>query len=168
MSSLRPILNPFGRAQKQGVDLVAELRADLAEGKAHLDEMVAQTRDEIEAAKQSGAGIVYLLHGARMALTTPMEYGGHFLELDRMLLEGADGCTRMVFVVGGADTFLDFVSDLPAEIFAWDPDCTGVSVAEMRRLRSGLLAAHSPEADIFLDQPGEITAALEIPQLAHA
>jgi hypothetical protein len=168
MSLLRPVVNPFGVAQREGVDLLGELRRNPEAGRELLDQMAGHTRAQIQSAREAREGIVYLLKGARMSLCTPMEYGGHFLELDRALLEEAGVCPRMVFVVGGADTFLDFVSDLPAEIFGWDVEATGVSVAEMRSLRPGLLAAHDAAADVFLTQAGEITDAVEIPQFAHA
>ena len=61
--------------------------------------------------------------------TTPMQYGGHFLEIDRRLLS-SDALFNVIFVQGPSEPYAVFVSDLPAQAFAWDS-------------RSGLGAEHA-------------------------
>lgn len=145
------VISPFGRAVKAGFGLNDLLTEDPEAGNAHLDEFVQQTRDEIEAANEAGFdGIFYRLIGAEPELSTPMQYGGYYLERDRELLEDvADARLNILYVDGGEEVYMDFVSDLPAHVFAWDIDRTGISVAAMRAMRRGALAAEDPTADIL-------------------
>lgn len=92
--------------------------------------------------------VVYRLTGPEPAKATPMQYGGFFLERDRSLLERAGERGEVwLWVDAGADAYLDFVSDLPADVFAWDARATGFSLDAMRRLRSGRLCTNEPGAD---------------------
>lgn len=158
---LAKVLNPFGRALKLEVPLDDELAEDPAKGERTLDSLVAKTKQEMESALQMGAdGIFYMLYGARGLHTTPMEYGGHYLERDRELLAGIENATfNMIFVVGENDAYLDFVSDLPAHAFGWDCLATGVDVNAMRQMRPCGLATNSPDADIELRFGTETLAA---------
>ncbi|MEA2551934.1 MAG: hypothetical protein QOJ65_110 [Fimbriimonadaceae bacterium] len=167
-STLMEVLNPFGLALSQGTNLLHVLRDNPARGESLLADAVRSVRARIRTGIAEANGILYRLHGARSSLSTPMEYGGHFLELDRDILSFAEGGIRMVFIVGGEDTYLDFVSDLPAEIFGWDVKGTGVSVSQMRSLRKGALAAASKEADILLSFPTDVSVAIESPLLTNA
>jgi hypothetical protein len=82
-----------------------------------------------------------------------MEYGGHFLEVDRQLLSGViDARFNALYVRGGSEPYIDFVSDLPAHAFAWDPQ-SGVTVAQVREVRQGALASTDKDADIELRVP---------------
>jgi hypothetical protein len=121
-------------------------------GEKLLDGLIAKTKAEIKRAFDGGAdGVLYLLYGARGLHTTPMEYGGHYLERDRELLsEVSDAKFNMIFVVGEDDAYLDFVSDLPAHAFGWDSAATGTSVEQLRAMRAGALATNSFDADIEL------------------
>jgi uroporphyrinogen-III decarboxylase len=145
-------LNPFGLGLKIGAGVDQKLAEDPAAGEKVLDQLVDQTKQSIRASFDKGAdGILYLLYGARGLHTSPMEYGGHFLERDREILaEIEDSTFNMIFVVGEDDAYLDFVSDLPAHAFAWDSQATGTSSKEMRAMREGALATNSPGADIEL------------------
>ena len=149
---LAAVCNPFGQALRYDILVAEALHDDPVEGESILHGLVAKTRAEMREALEAGAdGILYLLYGARTKHTTPMEYGGHYLERDRELLsEVQDAAFNMIFVVGEEDAYLDFVSDLPAHAFAWDSKATGMTVAEMRPMRSGALATNSPDADIEL------------------
>lgn len=165
------IANPFGRGLVAGVNLADELGRDLASGESELSRYAEATRTEMDLAISRGAdGILYRLNGARADLSTPMAYGGHFLEVDRALLDGcAPGAFRLVFAVGGEDSFLDFLTDLPCEAFGWDVRETGVSVKQLRAMREGLLAAADPEADIEMSFGPAISRAVEIAKVAaHA
>lgn len=149
---LSPVVNPFGQAIRRRVDVWDTLAEDPARGAKQLDSLVDRTRREAQGALEHGAdGILYLLYGARGLHSTPMEYGGHYLERDREILgEFGSATFNMVFVVGEDDAYLDFVSDLPAHAFGWDASATGVGVAELRPMRPGALATNAPDADIEL------------------
>lgn len=161
--ALRAVLNPYGRGLQEGVDIGAVLAENPRQGETLLDDLVSQTRAEIS---RNGDGMIYLLVGARGLHTSPMEYGGHFLERDREILAEVRGA--IVFVVGEEDAYLDFVSDLPADIFAWDAIATGVSVPRMRSMRPGLLASNDPDADIELQLPEGAIADFERQIQDHA
>lgn len=149
---LTPVVNPFGQAIRRRVDVWDTLAEDPARGAKQLDDLVARTRREARGALEHGAdGILYLLYGARGLHSTPMEYGGHYLERDREILgELASAAFNLIFVVGEDDAYLDFVSDLPAHAFGWDADATGIGVNEIRPMRAGALATNAPNADIEL------------------
>jgi hypothetical protein len=116
-----------------------------------LDRYVAQTRNALAAGLDAGAdGVLYRLHGAREALCTPMQYGGYYLERDRELLEEiADAALNVLLVVGG-DAYLDFVCDLPAHVFAWDVEATGVTSDQIRALRVGSQASTDAASEFRL------------------
>lgn len=123
---------------------------------------------EARAAIDNGAlGVFYEIHGADASQCTPMEYGGLFLERDRAFLECVSDAPCNFIYINGKEPYLDFVSDLPAAIFAWDAKGTGISVSDVRKMRKGLLAADDPDADIQISANGSITEFLE-GMLAHA
>lgn len=149
--TLVEVLNPFGLAQAEGVNLNELIYTDPEAGNQKLDELVERVREAIRAALDSGAdGVFYCLKGAEPNLSTPMQYGGYYLERDRELLAEIGDTPSAVFVDAGEGAYMDFVSDLPAAFFAWDIDRTDVSVARMRSLRPGPLAAEDPTADVLL------------------
>lgn len=149
--TLVEVLNPFGLAQAEGVNLNELIYTDPEAGNQKLDELVEKVRGAIRAALASGAdGVFYCLKGAEPSLSTPMQYGGYYLERDRELLAEIGDTPSAVFVDAGEGAYMDFVSDLPAAFFAWDIDRTDVSVARMRSLRPGPLAAEDPTADVLL------------------
>jgi len=142
------VLNPFGVSLSRGIDLPREIADDPVQGNHLLDDCVTETRRQIETAMAAGAdGILYRLHGAAAAQTTPMEYGGFFLERDRELLDGVAGATfNIIFVVGDEDVYLDFVSDLPAHAFGWDQATSGIDAAYVRTMRQGALVSTDPNS----------------------
>jgi hypothetical protein len=153
---LATVLSPLGRALERELHIVNELHGDVDKGNALLNQLVDETRDEMHASLEHGAdGVFYVLDGAYPGVTTPMEYGGHFLEIDRQLLSGViDARFNVLYVRGEAEPYIDFVSDLPAHAFAWDPR-SGVTVAQVREMRSGALASVGTDADIELRVPTE-------------
>ena len=95
-----------------------------------------------------GDGVFYRLSGANPISCTPMWYGGYYLEADRAILASARNDQVVVmYVEGDEGTYLDCVSDLPADVIAWNHEETGVSDAEMRKLFSGLTASSDPESN---------------------
>lgn len=170
---LAEVVNPFGKARIRGIDLNEMIRLDPEIGAIELDEIVDETRLEIREALAHGAeGILYRLHGARELFCTPMQYGGHYLEKDRELLdEFAGNAFNLLFVVGNNDLYLDFVSDLPAHAFGWDVRGSGISVNQVRDMRPGALAADDDQADIRFKHPvsnvAEFVEFIEEEQLAE-
>lgn len=155
--TLVEISNPFGRALDQGLDLNAELATDPEGGARRLDALVAETKAHIATALSQGAdGVLYRLHGACAERSSPMQYGGHYLERDREILEEiADATLNLIFVVGDRDLYLDFVSDLPGHLFGWDDRTSGVTPEEGRQIRNGAVATFggSPDVRLITDAP---------------
>ncbi len=118
-------------------------------------------REARAAIKNGAVGVFYEIHGADASKCTPMEYGGLFLERDRAFLESVSDAPCNFIYINGKEPYLDFVSDLPATIFAWDAKGSGIPVAEVRKMRKGLLAADDPDADIQISANGSITDFLE-------
>lgn len=150
---LAEVDNPFARF---GSDLNREFSVDPIAASEKLDEATEEVRAKMRAALEAGAdGIFYRLFGARAAHSTPMQYGGHYLERDRELLEEiGDARINVLFPVGDDDLYLDFISDLPAHILAWDRDASGFSSAQVRTMRQGAQASSDPESEILLYHPG--------------
>ncbi len=149
---LAEVPNPFGLALQRGIDLNKALKDDPSVGAEILDGLVEEVRDGIVNSLSKGAdGIFYRLHGACPAHCSPMQYGGHYLERDRELLSGASNAVlNVLFVVGKEDLYIDFVSDLPAHVFAWDSDLSSLRAGDVRCCRSGALACGDPDGDIGL------------------
>jgi hypothetical protein len=152
---LVPVANPFARSVRAGQDLNALLKADPVNGNEGLDARVEETRRAIQSAFHAGAdGILYYLVGASAQFCSPMQYGGYYLERDRELLETAsNGVANVLMVHGGADAYLDFVSDLPAHVFAWDASDAGFTAAQVRAMRQGVQASADAESEIFWSAP---------------
>ena len=148
---LAEILNPFGRALSTGVQLNAVLHASPTEGEKMLADYISEIEREIEFALKSGAdGIFYRLQGAEPKHCTPMQYGGHYLEADRALLQrAAEARINVLFLECGPDLYFDCLTDLPAQILAWDKDVTRLQVSDIRILRKSALATADLEADIL-------------------
>ncbi len=145
--------SPF---RKCGDDFAKEFQADPTSASEVLDRIVDETRSEMAQALEAGAdGIFYRLYGARESRSTPMEYGGLYLERDRELLEGVrEANLNVLFLVGNDDLYFDFVSDLPAHVIAWDRDATGIDAAQVRGLRIGAQASSDPASEIHLEHRG--------------
>lgn len=146
------VLSPLGQDLAGPKTLLKALADDPAEGETALEACADQTRRDIAAALEAGAdGVVYCLAGAYPSCTTPMEYGGHFLEVDRAILsEAAEARFNVLWVRGKDQPYLDFVIDLPAHAFAWDMTATGMAPGGFRSARNGAIGGAHPDADIFL------------------
>lgn len=133
---MKEVLNPFGRALAQGISFFEIAEADPLKAESLLRGWVEETKLEIAALTE----FVYRLQGAEPECSTPMQYGGWFLERDREILESVRPNQHVtLWIDGGEGTYIDFVSDLPATVFAWDAEATGFSVEEMMGLRSTTL-----------------------------
>lgn len=131
-----------------GRPLIDLLHTNVDEGSKRVDALVQQVLQD----GQSHSEVLYRLAGATTDVSTPMEYGGHFLERDREILsELTKASCVILYVQGSAGVFLDFVSDLPAELFGWNAAGTGVDLDTVRQMRAGLLACDDPRADVQLD-----------------
>lgn len=143
--------SPLTRARIRNQNIFDQLESDPASGNDELDELVMASQIQINDAIHGGAdGICYVIEGAYPSVSSPMQYGGFLLERDRALLSSANPApANMVLIAGENEPYIDFVSDLPAAVFAWDA-CSGWTPTQVRDLRTGALAANSPDADILL------------------
>lgn len=149
---LAEVLNPFGQAQRAEDDLDELLANNPEAGDARLDLWAQGVRIQMDDALAAGAdGIFYRIRGAEPELCSPMHFGGHYLERDREILEQVqDALLNVIYVDAGDGAYLDFVSDLPAAIFAWSTERTAIPVDSVREMRAGALATDSPSADVTL------------------
>ena len=157
--NLLEVTNPFGLGLERGIDLNSELRNN--PNSPIFDELVEDVRSRIIAAQDRFDGILYRLHGADETHCSPMQYGGHYLEKDRELLNLAAEGYVVILVVAGKGAYLDFVSDLPGDVFAWDVEATGVSDAQVRGMRPGSLASTDPGSEISLVGAASLVEQLE-------
>lgn len=122
------VLSPLSRAISQGIDIVGLLEENPAEGDRVLAELVRQCSSDIE---QTSGPINYIVAGAEPGVTSPMQYGGHFLELDRELI----GTTSpAITLIGGPDTYIDVVSDIAKSYLIWNPEANPVDPKEVSRM----------------------------------
>jgi len=146
------VANPFGLALRKGIDLNKALKDDPTVGSEVLDGLVEEVRQRIHLSLERGAdGIFYRLHGACPKHCSPMQYGGHYLERDRELLSEASAAfMNVLFVAGEEELYIDFVSDLPTQVIAWDSNLTQISAGEVRSSRGGPVASADPTSEIEL------------------
>lgn len=119
---LYEVTSPLGNAINNHFELTQALSNNPSSSDVILQKYKQETEYEIQQAIQLGTdGIFYRLIGAEPCHTTPMQYGGFYLEIDRELLGIAKNLTNNVlYVEGKEDSYLDFVHDLPAQILAWE------------------------------------------------
>jgi len=134
--------NPFGTALQKNVDLNEEFEKGPQVGGAAFESLVAETESALESALDSGAdGVLYRLFGAEPLLSTPMQFGGFYLEQERELLAGIrDARFNVLYVEGGDGLYLDVVADLEAHAMGWDEDRSAIPATEVREMRRGALA----------------------------
>ena len=115
---LAEVLSPLSRAIELRIPVTTMLQETPDRGQEELEKLSAAARQDIETAILAGAdGIYYRLRGAEPGYTTPMEYGGFFLELDRELLTSLAADKQIVICVeGGDEVYVDALSDLPGRI----------------------------------------------------
>lgn len=150
--------NPFGFAMLAGVDLTAEFDKSPRSGEAAFGDYARMSREALDSALEAGAdGILYRLFGAEPSLSTPMQFGGFYLEQERDLMSGvAEALFNVLYVEGGEGTYLDVVSDLPAHAFGWDETRCDVHPADVHKMRIGALACgiDSPDPQRLLRDLG--------------
>ena len=144
--------NPYAQARTTFPNLADLLANDPVTGADALDHLRLEVLAEAQAALELGAdGVAYILDGAYPGATTPMEYGGHYLEVDRAILTAlAEAPLNLVFVRGDNDPYLDFVADLPAAFLGWDAGHVSPDLDFIRRMRAGALALDDPRAEVRL------------------
>lgn len=128
--------------QEPGFDLLKTLKEDPDKAHAWIDSTTSAILAE---AAQATHGVLYRLGACDPAHTSPMEYGGVFVPAETAVLEQLPA-PRVLWVEPAADTYFDFVADIPCDVFGWDA-AHGPSVREMRALRSEPLMANDPEAE---------------------
>ena len=131
--------------------IFGELEEDPEGGDRKLQQVADQVRLGCEKGLEVGAdGIFYVIRGANPTDATPMEYGGHILELDRMILdEISEARFNLVFVEDEDEPYMDFLSDLPCQALGWKKS-SGVSLESVREMRQGALAMDDMDADLIL------------------
>jgi hypothetical protein len=134
--------NPFGAALLDDIDLNDEFEKGPQAGGQAFENYVDETESALAAALESGAdGVLYRLFGAEPLLSTPMQFGGFYLEQERELLAGIrDARFNVLYVEGGEGLYLDVVSDLEAHAVGWDEDRSAIPATEVREMRRGALA----------------------------
>lgn len=146
------IRSPFGEALMDGLNLNSNLSDDLAAGHDTLNTYYSRVEIAIQAAVAAGAdGVFYMLAGAEPTSSTPMQYGGFYLELDRALLGLAQSLPlNVLWIEGKTEPFLDSVVDLPAQFFGYFVAETGIDPAIIRADRPGPIVSNVFEADVSL------------------
>ncbi len=146
------VASPFTRSLRAGQDLNSKLYEDPEAGNTDLDELCNETTTEIATALDRGAfGIAYVLDGASPAKSTPMQYGGYYLERDREILSQFESAPfNLLLVEGREEVYLDSVSDLAADAIAWHREGSEFTLEMMRALRPGALAGEEPDSDLEL------------------
>lgn len=144
--------SPLTKQSTRDLNLNALLHGDPEAGNQVLDDLVLETLEEGKQALNDGAdGIAYVIDGAYPGGSTPMQFGGYYLERDREILDQLSNASfNLVFIEGGEETYLDSVSDLAANAIGWRIAESGFTKDMMRELRCGPIASDHPSADIQL------------------
>jgi hypothetical protein len=122
------VLSPLSRAIVQGIDIVGLLEENPTKGDRVLGELVSQCSRDIE---QTSGSMNYIVAGAEPGVTSPMQYGGHFLELDRELIGTR---SPAITLIGGPETYIDVVSDIAKSYLIWNPETNPVDPQEVSRM----------------------------------
>jgi hypothetical protein len=158
--NLIQVLNPFGLSIERGVNLNDLHDQSIEKGSDALSELSETIIQQIQAGIDAGAdGVFYVLRGARGAFCTPMQYGGLYLELDREILNHFESTLmNVIYVDGNDDLYIDFVSDLPAHVFAWDSELSTFDSDYVRTFRNGSQASADSQSEVQLI-PGVVSIA---------
>jgi hypothetical protein len=137
---LYEVASPLGNAIADQVNLTQALAENPHSSDAILQKYKQITQSEIERSLELGVdGILYRLIGANPSHTTPMQYGGFYLETDRELLNAAKNLPcNLLYVEGQEESYLDFVHDLPAHILAWESKLWDIE--KVKHIHKGPLA----------------------------
>lgn len=147
------IQSPLSLAMFRSLDLVEELAADPEKGEATLSAITQECKDRIDSVKeQGGHGILYFLNGAHPEVTSPMQYGGYFLEVDRELLGLVQDCELNILFIAGRDeeVYLDVVGDLPVAVVGWDNAAITIPIELAKQSIHRKIALDHPQADFLL------------------
>lgn len=136
------VWNPFGYAKETGENLSEAFHKSPREGEELLENFFAKSYAKASEALDAGCdGIFYRLFGATPFETTPMEYGGFFLEKDRALLESiVEARFNVLSIEGGEGVYLEFVHDLPCSALTWNEKESKLTPRKVREIHSGALA----------------------------
>ena len=139
---LMEVGNPFGAALLDDVDLNDEFEKGPDVGGVAFEKYVDLTRAALDSALSAGAdGVLYRVFGAEPGLSTPMQFGGLYLEQERELLHGiSDSRFNVVYIEGGEGAYLDVVSDLATHALGWDELRSAIPASEVRAMHRGALA----------------------------
>lgn len=156
------VLSPLGNLLAKGRDIYSVLESNPEVGEAMISEESDRVRQMVSEIVQAGAdGVLYELEGAYPAASSPMQYGGHFLEVDRELMAEITSKTiGIVWVCGKDEPYLDFVSDLAGHAFGWESE-DDMDVASIRAVRTGLIVGSFAQADLMLSSPCESHRSME-------
>lgn len=145
------VTSPLGLALRRDIDLIGLLSSDPSFGEIKLEELKTEVSWAIVESLEEGAhGIFYRLDGAYPGVCTPMQYGGHFLEVDRELLSMAEGAQfNLVYIEGEGEIYFDFVADLPCNAFSWSSAHNEINIHQARTMTPAKIALDHEEADIF-------------------
>jgi hypothetical protein len=159
------IQSPLSVAMFRSLDIVEKLASDPEGGEETLSALSAECKSRVESVKQQGGhGILYFLNGAHPEVTSPMQYGGYFLEVDRELLSHASDMELNILFIAGRDEdiYLDVVGDLPPPVVGWDNATITIPVDQARQSIQRKIALDHPHADfLFASHYDEIERLLE-------
>lgn len=142
---LAEVKSPFARLE----GIYETLEANPQTGDALISEAVASTKTDLTKAVSSGVdGIFYVLAGANPTDSTPMQYGGHFLEVDRDLLTVASESLPTAIYLQGADVYFDFVCDLPGDAMGWNASKNEIDLQSAKAICSKPFFTQESHADI--------------------
>lgn len=142
--------SPLGRIVRSQPQLLDTLRETPADAEDALLDFANEAKNEIREAFELGAhGIFYRLSGANPKVTTPMEYGGHFLEMDKELMAHASsGLLNVISVEDGPEIYIDAVAEVPGHAIHWDNALNELSIEAVRTMTTKFLVLDHPVADI--------------------
>jgi hypothetical protein len=93
--------------------------------------------------------VAYVVDCACPGVLTPMQYGGHYLELDRAVLEPLVQMSTVVLWARGHEPYLDVLAGLPHTILAWSRAETGLGRGDVET--PGLTATDDGLGDYVLE-----------------
>lgn len=77
----------------------------------------AAAEERALALAEGAEGVLYVVEGACPAHTTPMQYGGNYLESDRRVLEALP--VPVIVLARGREAYIDILAGLPCAALAW-------------------------------------------------
>ena len=140
--TLPGVLSPLARAIARGLNIIDLLEENPSRGDQVIASLFSETQADIS---HIDGSLNYVVAGAEPIWTTPMQYGGHFLELDRELIGSRQPA---ITLIGGAETYVDIVSDLAETFLIWNPATNDVNpeeVAKMTRATTLTQVTNFPE-----------------------